>query len=291
MNTDAWRSAGETVPTVDGSVFSISLQPTTPNNATPVLCLHGFPTSSWDFAEAAKIVARDRRVHLFDFLGFGFSAKPEDYAYSLFEQADVACAVARARGITRAHIWAHDMGTSVGAELLARRERGLLPFEIESLILMNGSVHIEMAAPTLGQHILLSPAGALFARLARQSTFAAQMRRIFGVAPSEETLASMWTLLSRDDGARRLPAIIRYMRERARFRKRWIGALARLDVPALVGWGALDPVAVLAIAERLASEIPKAEKVVWPDLGHYPQVEAPARVAETVTDFLRRIGG
>jgi len=87
----------------------------------------------------------------------------------------------------------------------------------------------------------------------------------------------------------RTPSIIRYMDERDTFVRRWIGALERLDVPALVAWAAKDPVAVLAIGEQLASEIPGAEKVIWDDLGHYPQVEDPQRVAEAIRRFLARL--
>ena len=48
-------------------------------DATPVLVLHGFPTSSWDFVDAAMLVSKHRRVVLFDFLGFGYSDKPADH--------------------------------------------------------------------------------------------------------------------------------------------------------------------------------------------------------------------
>ena len=277
----------------EGRVFVVDLTPegSPRTTAIPVLVLHGFPTSSWDFAEVALAVARDRRVVLFDFLGFGQSDKPADAGYSLFEQADIALLVARACGLERVHLWAHDMGTSVATELLARRERGLCALELASVVLMNGSVHIDMAAPTLGQRVLMSPAGGAFARVARRGLFVAQLRRVFAKPPSSEMLGHMWDLLAREDGVLRLPAIIRYMEERVRFRSRWIGALERLDLPALIAWGAKDPVARLAIAERLARDTPRAELVVWDALGHYPQVEDPGSVAVAVTTFLARVEG
>ena len=78
---------------------------------------------------------------------------------------------------------------------------------------------------------------------------------------------------------------IRYIEERSRFRERWIGALERLDIPVLVAWGEKDPVAVLAIAERLAGEIPGAGLVTWDDLGHYPQVEDAGAVVPKALAF------
>ena len=255
----------------------------------PVLVLHGFPTSSWDFAAAIEKVAESRRVIAFDFLGYGLSDKPRDFGASLFEQADVAQIVARAHGVTRAHVWAHDMGTSVATELCARRERGLLPFTMESLVLMNGSVHINLAHLTIGQQILKSPLGPLFATLTTGATFKAQIKRVFAHPPSDEELDAMWHLVARADGPSVLPALIRYTEERARFRRRWIGALERLDLPALVAWGARDPVAVMAIADALAAGIPGCERVTWDDLGHYPQVENAEKVVGAVSEFWGRV--
>lgn len=289
---EAWQKRGKYIDVPEGRIFVLELGPEAgTSDRTPVLVLHGFPTSSWDFAEVARLVASDRRVVLFDFLGFGLSDKPVDSGYSLFEQAEVAVLVARSAGITRAHVWAHDMGTSVATELCARRERGLLPFEMESLTLMNGSVHIEMASLTLGQHLLLSPVRDLFARLSSKRVFVTQMRRIFGRPVGDDELDGMWELLAREDGRRRLPAIIRYVHERTRFRRRWIGALERLDRPALIAWGTRDPVCVIGIAQQLAREIRGSELVLWDDLGHYPQVEDPARVARTIRAFWTRVEG
>ena len=77
------------------------------------------------------------------------------------------------------------MGTSVATELLARRERRALPLELQSVTLMNGSVHVELAHLTLGQKLLRSPLGDVFARLNSRVTFEAQLRRTFGREPDE----------------------------------------------------------------------------------------------------------
>lgn len=288
---EQWRARGVELPLPEGRIFMIDIPPVSATTAIPLLILHGFPSSSWDFAEAVKRLRR--RVVLFDFLGFGLSDKPEDAGYSLFEQADIAIAVLRRAGLDKVHVWAHDMGTSVATELLARRERDLLPFEMASLTLMNGSVHIEMASLTVGQHILKRPViGDVFARLARERVFDTQMKRIFARPPPPGAISAMWSFLTRADGHLRLPKTIRYVEERARFERRWIGALERLtNLPVLVAWGVKDPVAVVAIADRLARDTPSAESIRWDDLGHYPQVEDPDRVGADVERFLARVEG
>jgi pimeloyl-ACP methyl ester carboxylesterase len=288
---ERWRARGRMVPTPDGAIWVLD-EPGSDPAATPVLLLHGFPSSAYDFEKAIEHFGspRRRRIVALDFLGYGLSDKPTDYGYSLFQQADGLLAVARTVGLARAHVWAHDMGTSVTTELLARRARGLLPLDLASITLMNGSVHIELAHLTPGQQVLRSRLGPLFAKLNRRSTFVAQIRRTFGRAPDDETVDAMWQLLARAGGSARMAQTIRYIEERHRFHRRWIGALEVCDVPALVAWGRRDSVAVVAIAEQLAREIPGARFETWDDLGHWPQIEDPARVAATVSAFWDGLG-
>jgi len=254
--------------------------------APPLLILHGFPTSSYDFR--GVIPRLGRRVVTLDFPGFGFSDKPTDYSYSLIEQADVVEMIAQKVDLPRAHVWAHDMGTSVATELLARRAGGLLHFEIDRLILMNGSVHAEMAHLTTSQRLLRRPLlGQLFARAANRATYHLQMKRVLARAVADEEIDDQFTLLGLNDGHLRMPRIMGYYDERVRFRRRWIGALEAFDRPAMILWGMLDPVAVPAIAEALARETPEAVLERLDGVGHYPQLEAPEIVIERVTNFLQ----
>lgn len=288
ISIEAWRARGKNLSTHEGEVWWLDTGTPENSNTTPICILHGFPTASHDFCRFVEL-AKSRRIVTLDFLGFGLSDKPVEFGYSLFEHADTALAVLKEAKIDRAHIFAHDMGTSVATEFCARRERGLLPFEMASLTLMNGSVHVEMADLTFGQIALRSPLANLFAKLNTARTFKAQMKRIFAKPVSEDELDAMWSLIARADGPLRLPQTIRYIEERSRFRRRWIGALERLDLPTHIAWGRLDPVAVIAIARQLAGEIPNAELTIWDDVGHYPQVEAPEVVAKAVMSFWDKV--
>ena len=285
----AWRARGETLRVPDGDVFALSCAGDSgAEKRTPVLVLHGFPTSSHDFSAAFAEVPGRRFVTL-DFLGYGLSDKPAGYGYSLFEQADLVLAVVKHFKLTRVHVWAHDMGTSVATELCARRERGNLPFEMKSLTLMNGSVHIELAHLTIGQRVLKTPLGPLFAKWNSYRAFSLQMHRIFGKPVAEDDVRAMWELLARESGKDRLPQLIGYTTERSKFASRWIGSLTRLNIPTMIAWGKKDPVAVMEIADKLASEIPNAERFTWEDLGHYPQLEDPATVMKTLMGFWDRV--
>ncbi|MFL5347371.1 MAG: alpha/beta fold hydrolase [Hyalangium sp.] len=283
----AWQARGRRLSVLGHEVFVLQDGPV--DRGDPLLVLHGFPSSSFDFHLALPLLAARRRVVLHDHLGFGLSDKPERYSYSLLEQTDAALLVWRALGITRGHLLAHDYGTSIATELLARRALGLLPIELSSVTLCNGSVHLELAHLTPSQRLLRRPTlGPLFARLASPALFKAQLRRILGEpsSVSEEELDWMWAAMIHDGGRARLPATISYLDERVRFRDRWTHALTAYEGPAHVLWGRRDPVAVSAIAERLASELPRAE-LRWLDrLGHYPMLEEPNTWAGAVLSYL-----
>lgn len=284
-----WRARGQFLRLLGRTVFVVDAGP---RDAAPILLLHGFPTSSFDFHLALGRLARERRVIVHDHLGFGFSDKPEHFSYSLIEQADVALMVWQKLGVTRGHLLAHDYGTSVATELLARRERGLLPVEVLSLTLTNGSVHRELAHLQPSQKILQHKSwGPVFARVVNKFVFRLQMRRIFGGggAVSDDELDAMWAGIRHGDGHLRLPEISAYLDERVRFKERWIGALTRFDRPAHVLWGHEDPIAVPLMAETLTAEIPTAKLTWLQDLGHYPMLERPGEWADAVTGFLDRM--
>lgn len=283
-----WQALGRLSTLAGLEVFHLDTGPADARRA--VLLLHGFPSSGLDWRQTLPALA-GRRTIVPDLPGFGLSQKPADYGYSLFEQAEVVELLLRELGLAEVDLVAHDMGTSVACELCARRERGLLGVVLRSLLLMNGSVHIELARLTPSQRLLRSPLGHAFTRLASERVFRAQLRRILGQPVAEEELAAMWALIRHRDGHRRLPQTIAYVGERRRFARRWIGALTRLDIPVRVLWGPEDPVAVKAIAERLAAEIPGARLEWLPGLGHYPQLEDPTRTGAAIRSFLDSLPG
>lgn len=254
-----------------------------------MVLLHGFPSSSLDWRAVVDRLAGEQRLLLIDFPGFGFSAKPATgYSYSLIDQADRVLMMLAARGIRRIDLVAHDMGTSVACELLARREMGLLPIAVDSVVLMNGSVFIEQARLTPSQKLLRSPLAKPYTKLASARLFRWQIGKILGRPVDDTELEAMWALMRYNDGIRTLPLTIAYVNERYRFYQRWTGPLVRLDIPVRVIWGRRDPVAVPAIARRLADTIPAAGLEWLDDLGHFPMLEDPAAVAAAIRRFWDR---
>jgi len=67
------------------------------------------------------------------------------------------------------------------------------------------------------------------------------------------------------------------------------GRVRRVRVPALVVWGEEDRLVPVRLAHRLARELPQAELLVLPRVGHVPQFEAPEETGGAILRFLASI--
>jgi pimeloyl-ACP methyl ester carboxylesterase len=241
-----------------------------------VLLLHGFPSSSYDFRGVVDRLG-DRAWLTLDFLGFGLSDKPRPHRYSLLEQADIVQQVVADVAPGPVVLLAHDMGTSVATELLARDVSGSLPFEIQRAVLTNGSVIIERASLRPSQKILRGPFGPILARLTNERGFLRGFAKLFSAAHplSDDEAQAQWALLARDDGHRIMNLLCAYLNERVRFAPRWHGAVRDWDKPLGFLWATGDPVATTNVLAGLRELRPAAEVIELPSIGHYPQIEVP----------------
>jgi len=246
-----------------------------------LLFLHGFPSSSYDWRPLFELRPASEATLAFDFLGFGLSEKPRDHTYTLAWQADAAEELVRRAGSPAVFVVGHDMGTSVATELMARDLRGELGMRVTGAMLFNGSMLLHLAKPTLGQQLLRSRLGPVFARLTSERSFRAQFSRVFSPRHplSAEEAADQWSLLTHEDGQRIAHLTINYMAERARFTDRWHGAIRDWPGPLTLAWGMLDPVARTEVLNGLRELRPGVETIELPDAAHYPQIEQPELIS------------
>ena len=275
------------VSTGSGRVFVRSREGVGPT----VLLLHGFPSSSYDFRAVTGLLG-ERGWLTLDFLGFGFSDKPRPHRYSLFEQADIVQAVVADAGPDIGSgpvvLIAHDMGTSVATELLARDIAGTLPFELQAAVLTNGSVIIERASLRPIQKILRGPLGPVAARLTTERGFVRGFGKLFsaGHPLSVDEARAQWTLLARGGGQRITHLLCAYLNERVEFASRWHGAVRDWGKPLGFLWGTADPVATTEVLAGLRELRPAAEVVELDGIGHYPQIEVPGEFAAAALRML-----
>lgn len=288
-----WATRGRVLSLAGGGVWVLDQPATQEAELDPVLVLHGFPTCSFDWRHVLPALSRRRRVVLFDFPGFGLSDKP-DQRYSIRRQADVAEAVCAALGLDRLALVTHDMGDSIGGELLARDLDGHLGIEITRRVVTNGSIYLELAHLTPGQLFLLDlpdarldppPPGAppddgAAMRAALAATFSPDS------PPDPGELVAQWALIARGGGQRLLPRTIRYIEDRRAEEARFTGAIERHPSPLAVVWGDRDPIAVVAMVDRLRERRSDVHVAVLDGVGHYPMIEDPARLAAATVGFL-----
>ncbi|MGO8871430.1 MAG: alpha/beta fold hydrolase [Acidimicrobiales bacterium] len=283
---DAWRARGSYRWLCGQQIFTIDIPASGDDMRPPLLVLHGFPTSSFDFHQVVDQLAADRRVLLFDMLGYGLSAKP-DRRYDFAVQADIAMALISAAGVDRLGLLTHDVGDTLGGELLARQLEGRWEVEITDRALTNGSIYVDLTRLSTGQQFLL---GLPDERLAMDAaldpaTVMAGVAATFSSSSSvpEEELAAQWEMIAHLGGQRLLPRLIRYVEERRRSEDRFTGAIERHPAPLVVAWGADDPIAVPAMADRLARKRPDVRSHFLDGVGHYPMVEAPGRLLASLS--------
>lgn len=288
-----WRNGGRWLTTPSGTVFVRTGPPgTAPTGTAPtILLLHGYPSSSYDYRHVVPYLAGHPWVTL-DFLGFGLSDKPRPHRYSLFEQADIVQHVLTQTTSGPVVLVAHDMGTSVATELLARDLQGQLPFELQRAVLANGSMILERASLRPSQKALRGPLGPLYARLIGRRGFIRGFGELFTPQHplSAEEAEAQWALLAHNQGHRIAHLLISYLDERVRYAGRWHGAIRDWPKPLSFLWALDDIVATTDVLAGLRELRPGADVIELPGVGHYPQVEVPEVFARSVLSLLAAAG-
>lgn len=292
MTPGAWRAAGELWAWRGHDIFYRE-----EGEGPALVCIHGFPTSSWDWQKLWPSLIQRFRVLAPDLLGFGFSDKPREHDYSLFEQADLIEAFLAAREADDVHILAHDYGDTVAQELLMRHrervERGEGRLGIRSCCFLNGGLFMDQARPRRMQELLKGRFGPIVARMMTRSRFARGFSEVFGPhsQPTEEELDGFWEIINYNRGSLAIPRVIQYMDERMANLERWTGALQRTPVTLRLIVGLLDPVSGATIADHYERVVPNPDVVRLDNCGHYPQVEDPEAVLAALLAFIDGVAG
>jgi pimeloyl-ACP methyl ester carboxylesterase len=253
-------------------------------SGTQVTLLHGFPSSSHDWARVAPALAEQRSLLLPDFLGFGASEKPTAHDYSLHEQADLVEALWQLDGVRSTTLVAHDYAVSVAQELLARRADGTLEVELERVLLLNGGLYPGLHRPQPTQTALLDrEQGPKLSAMINEELFIAGLEPTFAEHfDASADSADIWQAMNRDGGERLMHLLIRYMADREVHGGRWVTALEETDVPLSFVWGMLDPISGAHMAERIRARLPDAPVEALEQISHWPLLEAPEQVAAAV---------
>jgi len=228
--------------------------PTT-DSGPPVVYVHGVPTNSDDwlpFLEKTGGLA-------IDLPGFGRSAKPSDFPYSIEGYTGYLDAWLAEAGVDKYRLVVHDWG-GLGLVLAPRA-----PERVERVVVMNALVML----PGYSWHrVARGWRTPLVGEMMMGFTFKANMRRslrraVPGGNVPDDFLESIWSHF--DHGTQR--AILKLYRSA----RENVAALDAVTAPALVVWGADDPYLEPSWAERIAVRVPVPATVeIVPGGGHWP---------------------
>jgi pimeloyl-ACP methyl ester carboxylesterase len=286
VSNEEWRAQGRYTRLLGYEIFCAD----TGEVGKPVIFLiHGFPTSSWDWAPLWNDLGASYRLVALDLLGFGFSDKPNPHTYSIMEQADLCEALVRERALEEFHVLAHDYGDTVAQELLARQNEGEGAGEWLSLCLLNGGLFPETHRARPIQRLLLSPIGPIINKLSTKRAFDKSFSAVFGsdTKPSPDELESFWRIITHKRGNEVFSRLITFLTDRKVHRERWVQALSHSVVPIGLINGSVDPVSGAHMVARYR-EVVSSEHFIaeLPTIGHYPQIEAPNEVIKAYLRFL-----
>lgn len=244
----------------------------------PVLYLHGVPTSSDDFL---PFLRRTGGIAL-DLPGFGRSGKPATFDYSFEGYGRFLEEFARHLELERASLLVHDWGT-VGLAL-AR------PQMLERLVVVAGlplgasyrphRMARVWATPVLGELAMGFTSRWVLRRLIRRVT----------TTRGEEADALVERIWSHFDHGTQRAILKLYRSPFGEAQQRAGEHLGELKCPALVVWGADDPLAPPAFAEGYPEALAGPAYVeVVERASHWPWIDRPETI-DTVVEFLRPSG-
>ena len=261
-----------------------------------ILLIHGYPTSSYDFAGLAQQLEADFYVCALDTPGYGFSDKPKDgYDYSIFDDARLADFYIReVAGLKEFSLLTHDKGDSVGLALLQIYQAySVKPYIIRHHFITNGNIYLPLAQLTSGQKLLLNPlSGPVLSALMGGPQMAAGMAdTTYTPALPASEVEALASIFDYQGGTKVEHAIIQYLDERKANEVTWLESLGSSDIPTTLIWGELDAIAPTAVPDFVWENYFQVRAVpafYWriPCANHYLQVDQPEVLAAIIRTTL-----
>lgn len=228
----------------------------------------------------------------FDYLGYGFSDKPLNYDYSIFDMADMSERLLIHLNVKSVMLIAHDVGDTVAQEMLRRDNlKNQNHFSIQKVILLNGGIINGIYKPMLSQHLLLNKyLGNLFGKyFFKFFFFKHSFSQVFGsyIKPNSTDMYDFFLSIKYNNGNQVLYKTINYMNERTEYGSIWYDALNETTRPTMFIYGPADPINPRdTFPQNLIQDIPRIKLRVLSDpIGHYPQYEDSFTVFSLIKQF------
>ncbi len=263
----------------------VELSYTVQGSGKPILLLHGFGANRANWRFIAPSLARSHQVWMLDLKGHGDSAKPDDKAYSLHDQARLVIGFIKQQRLTQLTLMGHSFGggTALLITLSLLEESNTT---IERLILIGSIAYPQklpifiriLRRPWLGRLGLTS----LPARLL--SYLVLRMAYFDGRKITPESIGYYAAPLRQSDGQKALIATALQIIPRefddivSRYRN--------IHIPTLLIWGDHDRIVPIASGRRLEQDIQGSRLEIVAECGHIPQEEQPESLLKLLESFI-----
>ncbi|MBD2568553.1 alpha/beta fold hydrolase [Anabaena lutea] len=266
--------------------FYREAEPIGRSDLLPVLCLHGIVSQSYSWRNILPaLAAQGTRAIAPDWIGYGFSAKPEkqDFAYTPDAFITALEGFVKAVELERFSLVVQGFLGSVGLQYALRH-----PEKIANIAILNTPISTAAKLPWKIKQMGLPLAGEMMTQdpLLVDRTLESGSR--YRIEDKDLDVYRKPYLKSSSSGRGLLSTIRNLQLEKAMIEiesgfKEW-------QQPILVQWGMIDPWLSVDIAETFVKSVPDAEIIKLNNVGHYPQEHYHEVILQDLLPFVRRSG-
>lgn len=248
----------------------------------PVLLLHGTSASLHTWEGWVDALKGQRRVITVDMPGFGLTGPTAAGDYSLDAYVQFVVDVMDTLGVQQVVLGGNSLGGQIAWWTAVAH-----PTRVQRLVLVDaGGYDFQPESLPIGFTIAKLPVlNKLMEVTLPRGMIQSSVESVYG-DPSKVTpaLVDRYFELTLREGNRAALA----ERFRQGFRGEKAPLIRTIRQPTLVIWGGKDVLIPPQWGEQFAKDIPGSELAMFPDLGHVPQEEDPARTVAAVQAFLAR---
>ncbi len=266
-----------------GDAFVVHYRDEGPRDAPVIVLIHGSNSflQTWD--DWATALTPSYRVIRLDLPGHGLTGDYRARSYNRSDYVDVVDAVTKKLRVSRFVLGGNSMGGSV-AWAYAHQ----YPFKVTGLVLVDasGAPQPADAKPPLGFRLARTPiVRDLMAYITPRSLVADGLRGSFA-DPSKVTEAKIdryWELLRYPGN--RVATVYRF----SAGREAPVTTPLPHPIPTLIMWGAADKLIPVSSVAWFKRQVPDAQEVIYPNVGHLPMEEIPERSAADLKTWLAKL--
>lgn len=253
-----------------------------------VICIHGWGASVFSWRNIVEPLAKHHRVITVDLKGFGDSPKPDDGAYSVFDQSEHVSNLIEYLALDSFVLAGHSYGGAVSLALaMSLKKAGSTA--LRGLILIGAASYPQELPPAM--KLMKTPVLAHigFSLLTPEYQVRMMLNQLVfdQKVITDEMIAGYVRSMKSPESRRALTETLRQIKPPnideicARY--------PEITVPSLLIWGREDRIVPLFIAEKLVKALPNARLTIFDQCGHIPHEEYPTATSTAMSEFLAEI--